>query len=201
MQTSSPVFSAPASSATLAQFRRMKLTAAGAAYAGVGDVAVGTSLQGWNDIGGDETCAILDINFGLHFATMGNGTDIVAGDELEAFANGKVVKRTTGPAIGVALDGGTEIDHVIRVKYYPSSGGLRVIAAGVYVWVGAGTTGSISVPGLLPTDIVLATLVQRSGTQQLAVSVNDDVNDEIDLTLSAAGANGGEKIAYAVLRA
>lgn len=202
MQNTSPVFSVPASATNLAAFRRMKLGSTGAAYAGVGDVCVGTSISGWNDPGGDKVSAIQDINFGLHFATVGNGTDIAVGDELEAFANGQVVKRTTGAAVGVALETATEIGHVIRVKYYPTGNSFKVVAAGIYVWAGGvATTDSISVPGLLPTDIVLATLVQRSATQQLAVSVNDEANDQIDLTLSAAGANGGEKIAYAVLRA
>lgn len=199
MQNTSPVFSAPASATDLAPFRRVKLTALGAAYAGVGETAVGTLLPG--DPGGDLTAAIQGLEFGLHFAVMGNATDIVAGDEIEAFADGKVVKRTTGAAIGVALDGGSDADDVIRVRYYPVNG-FKVVAAGVHTWAGGATTNdSIAVPGLLVTDIVIGTLVLRSGAQQLSLAANDAGNDQIDLTLSAAGVNGGEKIAWAVLRA
>jgi len=199
MQNTSPIFSVAASAADLQPFRRVKMTSTGAAYAGVGDVAIGTNLPG--DPGDETQSAVQALEFGIHFATAGNGTDIAFGDEIEAFAGGKVVKRTTGAAIGVALEGCSDADDVIRVRYYPANS-FKVIAAGIHVWAGgAATTDSISVPGLLPTDIVIATLVQRSGTQQLGVAVNDEANDQIDLTLSAAGANGGEKIAYAVLRA
>ena len=89
MQNTSPIFSAPVSEAGLKPFRRVKLLALGAAYAGIGEAAVGTLLP--SDVGGDDAAAIQGLEFGLHFAEMGNATDIAIGDELEAGANGTVV--------------------------------------------------------------------------------------------------------------
>lgn len=202
MNNSSPISSFPAASGTTPTFVRVKLGSTGGAVAGALDQAVGTTLSGWNDPGGDTTLAVQDLTFGIHFATIGNGTDVAVGDELEAFAGGKLVKRVAGPAVAIALQACANAEDRIRVKYLPNGNGFRVIAAGIHAWAGGvATTDSIAVVGLEATDIVIATLVLRSGTQQLSLSVNDAANDQIDLTLSANGANGGEKIAYAVLRA
>lgn len=202
MQNTSPILSIPAAEVDTPTFRRIKMTADGGALAGVGDVSVGTSISGYNDPGGDTSLAIQPPEFGIHFATMGSDTDIAVGDEIEAAADGKIVKLATGPAIGVALEAGSDTGDVIRVKYYGIQPNFRVVAAGIHTWAGGvATTDSIAVAGLLATDIVLCTLIQRSGAQTLVMAANDAGNDQIDLTLSANGANGGEKIAYAVLRA
>lgn len=82
-----------------------------------------------------------------------------------------------------------------------STGTHEVIAAGIHDWAGgAATTDSISITGLLSTDIVVCTLVARAGAEVLELAVNDDGNDQIDLTLSANGTNGTTKISYQVLR-
>lgn len=76
-----------------------------------------------------------------------------------------------------------------------------IYAAGIHTWAGgAATTDSISVSGLLATDIVLVTLVLANSTQYLVKAENDAGNDQIDLTLSANGANGTCKLSYLVLR-
>lgn len=76
-----------------------------------------------------------------------------------------------------------------------------IFAAGIHTWAGgAATTDSISVVGLLATDIVLVTLVLANSTQYLVKAVNDAGNDQIDLTLSANGADGTCKLSYLVLR-
>jgi hypothetical protein len=200
MQNTSPVFSVPASATDLVPFRRAKVTATGAAYAGADEAAVGTLLPG--DPGDDLYSAIQDLTFGVHFAVMGSDTNIAVGDEIEAAADGKIVKLAAGPAIGVALEAGTDEDDMIRVKYYPSPGSFKVVAAGIHTWAGgAATTDSIAVTGLLATDIVLATLVLRNSTQTLVLAANDAANDQIDLTLSANGQDDTCKVAYAVLRA
>jgi hypothetical protein len=199
MQNSSPIFSVPASADDLVPFRRVKIGSTGAAYAGVLDRAAGTLLPG--DPGDDTVSAVQGLEFGIHFATIGNGTDIAVGDELQAAADGKLVKRTTGPAVAVALEACTEEDDQIRVRYYPTDGGFRVIAAGIHTWAGgAATTDSISVVGLEATDIVLVTLVARAGTENVVLSTNDAGNDQIDLTLSANGTNGTTKLSYMVSR-
>lgn len=200
MQNSSPIFSFAAAADDLVPFRRVKITSTGAAYAGVADVAVGTLLPG--DPGGDTTAAIQGHEFGIHFATMADGTNIAIGDEIEAAANGKIAKLSTGAAIGVALEAGTDTDDMIRVRYYEQKGGFKAVAAGIHTWAGgAATTDSIAVAGLLATDIVLCTLTARASTETLVLAVNDAANDQIDLTLSANGTNGTTKVNYAVLRA
>lgn len=202
MQNTSPVSSFPAASTTTPTNVRIKLGSTGGAVAGARDAAVGTVISGWNDPGGDTSLAVQDLGFGIHFATIGNGTDIAIGDELEALADGKLGKRVAAPVVAIALEACTQDGDQIRVKYLPSGNSFRIVAAGIHTWAGGvATTDSINVAGLVATDIVLATLVQRSASQTLVVSLNDEANDQIDLTLSANGANGGEKIAYAVLRA
>lgn len=110
-----PVFSVPASATDLVPFRRMKMTATGAAYAGAADIAIGTLLPG--DPGHESQAAIQDLFTGLHFATIGNATAVAVGDALEAAANGKLVKKTTGDTVAFALEAASAADDVIRVKY------------------------------------------------------------------------------------
>lgn len=76
-----------------------------------------------------------------------------------------------------------------------------IVAAGIHDWAGgAATTDSISVDGLLATDVVICSLNARAATETLALAVNDAANDQIDLTLSANGTDTTTKIAYLVLR-
>lgn len=78
---------------------------------------------------------------------------------------------------------------------------VQIFAAGLHTWAGgAATTDSISVVGLLATDIVLVTLVLANSTQYLVKAVNDAANDQIDITLSANGANDTCQLSYLVLR-
>jgi len=194
-----PIFSVPASVTTLKPWRRAKLVAAGAAYAGAGEQAVGTLLPG--DPGDDLMSAIQDLQCGLHFATIGNATAVAIGDELESYTDGQLVKRTTGQAEAIALETAAATGDQIRVKYLAPNRNLTVMACGVHVWAGgAATTDSISVPGLLATDVVLATLTLKSGTQYLVSAVNNAAADTIDIILSANGANTTCALSYAVLR-
>jgi hypothetical protein len=195
------VWSFPASATDLKPFRRVKAGSTGIAYAGATDVALGTLLPG--DPGNEDNSAVLDLTTGLHFATIGNSTDVAVGDLLQPAADGKLVKQTTGPAVAVALEACTDTDDQIRVKYLGSEPGAdkRVIAAGIHTWAGgAAVSDSISVPGLEATDIVLVTLTARASTETLVMAVNDAANDQIDLTLGANGTNGTTKLNYLVLR-
>ena len=195
----SNVISLPADHTDLKPYRRMKATATGADYAEAGEAAIGTLLPG--DPGCDTQCAIQDLYCGTHFATIGNGTDIAVGDELESAAAGKLVKRTSGAAEAIALEACTDADDQIRVKYLAGTRNITVVATGVHVWAGGSdATDSISVVGLLATDVVLVTLTKKSGTQYLLSAVNNAAADTIDVVLSAAGANGTEELSYAVLR-
>lgn len=195
-----PVFSVPASATDLKPFRRVKITSSGAAYAGADDAAVGTLLPG--DPGNADHAAVQDLTLGLHFATIGNGTDVAVGDLLQPAADGKLVKQTTGKAVAVALEACTDADDQIRVKYLGRENfDGRVFATGIHEWAGGtATTDSIAVTGLLATDIVLCTLTARAATETLVLAVNDAANDQIDLTLSANGTNATTKVNYVVLR-
>lgn len=154
-----------------------------------------------------DIATIQPVADGFHFATIGNNTAVSIYGEIQAAADGKVVAKTTGVAIGRVLqdvpansNGGT-----VRVIYYshanPSDPVNKVVAAGIHTWAGgADTTDSIPVVGLLDTDVVICTLVARASTETLALAVNDAANDQIDLTLGANGTDGTTKVSYIVLR-
>jgi len=198
---SSPVFSLLAVSAALLPHRRAKMTAAGVDYAGASDIGIGTLQAG--DLNRIQV-TILPFGIGLHFATMGNGTDIAIGDALEPAAAGKLVKKVAGPTVAIALEACTDVDDVIRVKYVDPLpvGSHVVVAAGIHDWAGgAATADTIAVAGLLVTDIVLCTLIARAAAEVLIMAANNAAADTIDLTLSANGTNTTTKVNWAVLRA
>lgn len=109
-----PVFSV-GSDGELDAFRRVKMTASGVAYAGATDAHIGTTLPG--DLNRDQA-AVQSKGVGIHVATTSAATAIVAGDELQGAADGKVTKKAAGDAIGVALEGAAAADSEIRVIYY-----------------------------------------------------------------------------------
>lgn len=187
----------PTSAPTLAGYRRVKLNSSGElVYAGIGDGWIGTlqPLDLDRSVGSVQTA-----DNGLHFATIGNGTDVAVGDELQEAADGKLVKKTTGVAVAVALQPCADEDDVIRVRYYTQA--VRILQQGIHTWAGgAAATDSIAVAGLLATDIVIVTLSARASTETLVLAVNDHANDQIDLTLSANGTNGTTKLSYVVFR-
>jgi hypothetical protein len=82
-----------------------------------------------------------------------------------------------------------------------TDGNFRVIASGTHTWAGgAATSDHIPVPGVLATDLVLATLTLRNATQYLVLAAKDPNNDRVTVTLSANGQNDTCKIDYLVLR-
>lgn len=193
------VISLPVSATDLEPYRRVVYGASGLAYAGATDSAIGTLLPA--DPGGDQAGAVHNRNVGLHFATIGNDTNIAVGDELQGAADGKLVKRTTGPLEAIACEACTDEDDIIRVVYVAQAAAAAIVAAGIHTWAGgAATTDSIAVVGLEAGDVVLATLSARASTETLVLAVNDAANDQIDLTLSANGTDGTTKISYQVLR-
>ena len=120
MQNTSPIFSIPAAAVGTPTFIRIKMTSTGGVAAGLSatDTAIGTTVSGAYDPGGDTILALQDIKFGIHFATTGSATAIAVGDEIEAFTSGKVIKKNALAAVGVALEASAAADNVIRVKYY-----------------------------------------------------------------------------------
>ncbi len=192
------LLSFPTSATTLVGYRRVKLDATGElVYAGIGDGSIGTlqPLDLDRNVGAVQTQ-----DNGLHYATIGNGTDIAIGDELEEAADGKLVKKVAGAAVAVALQACGDADDIIRVRYFTGSG-PRVVAQGIHTWAGgAATTDSIAVAGLVATDVVIVTLNARAAAEVLAMAANDAAGDQIDLTLSANGTNGTTKLSYLVLR-
>lgn len=195
----STIISLPVAAANLEPFRRMKFGPNGLEYAGAADPAIGTFLPA--DPGMDTAGALQPRGIGIHFVTIGNGTDVAVGDRLEAAADGKLIKLATGLAEAVALESCTDADDRIRAVFLPNTG-FSIVAAGTHVWAGGvAVADSIAIPGLVPTDIVLCTLTARAGAETLLLAVNDHANDQIDLTLSANGTNGTTRISYLVLRA
>jgi hypothetical protein len=90
----------------LLPFRRVKMTAAGLDYCGVGETCVGITLPG--DL--NRITPTIQLMGRFVEAVAGNGTDIVAGDDLDAAADGKLVKHVAGAIVGVAVTGCTEAD-------------------------------------------------------------------------------------------
>jgi len=100
------VISLEAVSDTLLPFRRVKMTALGIDYAGVGDTCIGVILPGdLNRLYPTVQLAGIYVE-----AVLGNGTDVVRGDDLEALAGGKLVKQVAGAIVAVAVTGATETD-------------------------------------------------------------------------------------------
>lgn len=83
------------------EFTLVKLTSTGVAVAGATDKIIGSVIRG--AVTG-QAVAVFLVKNGLQFVTVGNGTAISIGDELEQAANGTVVKKTSGTAVGVAWE-------------------------------------------------------------------------------------------------
>jgi hypothetical protein len=98
------VISLQAVSASLLAFRRVKMTPTGVDYAGVGDTCIGVILPG--DLNRDYPTIQLCGRYAE--AVLGNGTDVIRGDDLEAAADGKLVKQVAGAIVAVAVTGATE---------------------------------------------------------------------------------------------
>ena len=114
MQTGNIVSLHAASDAEIAPFTRVKMTSTGVAVAGAADTAIGSTLPG--DLNRNYPTVQL---FGDYVeAMLGADAAVVAGDEVEAAASGKVIKKNTGDAIGVAITGGTLTNDRIDVVIY-----------------------------------------------------------------------------------
>ena len=98
----------------LAPFLRVKMTAAGLDLAGPNDRAIGITLPG--DL--NRTYPSVQVIGMYAEAVLGNGTDVVRGDELEAGAAGVLVKKTAGVGIAVAVTGATEAGDHFDVMYF-----------------------------------------------------------------------------------
>jgi predicted RecA/RadA family phage recombinase len=83
------------------EFALVKLTSTGVAVAGASDKIIGTVIRG---AAAGHAVAVFLVKNGLQFVTVGNNTAIAVGEELEQAANGTVVKKTTGTAVGVAWE-------------------------------------------------------------------------------------------------
>lgn len=113
-----------ADSGAMSAYRRVKLTSNGKiAYAGPGDVCIGTLLSDIDStVPSRATGAVLRTAAGIHWAVYDGATALSVSDELEAAANGKVTKRVSGRRIGVAKEGASADGDIIRVVYDGSAG-------------------------------------------------------------------------------
>lgn len=183
----------------LLEGRRVKLNSAGAVvYADAADYGIGVAQQ---DRDSGASVLVKHYNDTGTFLLTVTDASITAGDNVYADADGKVTTTAGTILIGQTLETAAEANALIEcsVNSLPV---YQVVAAGIHDWAGgAATTDSISVVGLVATDIVTATLVARASTETLVLVGNDAANDQIDLTLSANGTNTTTKISYSVLRA
>lgn len=153
-----------------------------------------------------EACTLADGSFlgqklNVNLVTDGGGDATITPTTASGFTS--VVLKDAGDYVELEwTTAGWRICGFGNALSMPQGATHKVVAAGIHDWAGgAATTDSIAVTGLLATDIVLATLVARGGTETLELAGNDADNDQIDLTLSANGTDGTTKVAYAVLRA
>ena len=110
------VISLPNSGTALTAFTRVKVGAGPVVLpAEAVDLAIATVLH---DTAADGMADLQLIRGTCHYATIGSATAIAAGDELEAAASGRLVKKSGGTAIAVALQAATDTGHIIRVVYY-----------------------------------------------------------------------------------
>jgi hypothetical protein len=79
----------------------LKLTSGGWDIAGATDRVLGTCERG--AVAGAAVAVFLTKQ-GPRFIQVGNATAIAIGDELEQAAGGFLVKKTTGAAVGVAIE-------------------------------------------------------------------------------------------------
>jgi hypothetical protein len=97
----------------------VKKTATGVALADSADKAFGVNLRPIDqDVVGERIASVALIGYGSHYVTMGDGTDIAEGDEIELSNNGTIVKKNAGTAIGIALEAGTIVGQQIRAVLY-----------------------------------------------------------------------------------
>jgi hypothetical protein len=112
------IISLPAATGvTIPPFRRLKMTATGVDLAGAADRCIGTSVPG--DLNRNQVTVLLHGRFAE--AELGNTTAVVAGDEIAAAANGRVVKRAgEATAVGVAVPGAnaSQVGDRFDVIYY-----------------------------------------------------------------------------------
>jgi hypothetical protein len=196
-----PVISIVAGEAITTPFLRVALNGSGkAVIAGAADHAVGHVLLPVTEA--DRPASVHLAFFGTPYAVAAGA--ITKGALVYPAASGKVSATATGgnAPIGFALEAASGNNSQIRVIYTTFTPGSQIFAAGIHTWAGgAATTDSISVTGLVATDVVICTLTARASTETLVMAVNDEANDQIDLTLSANGTNGTTKINYVVIRA
>ena len=114
MQTGPVASLHAANDAEIAPFTMVKMTSGGVAAAGANDRPIGVVLPG--DLNRNYPTIQL-LGFYVE-AIMGDGTDIAAGDELEMAADGKIVKKSTGNPIGVAVTAGTLVGDRIEAIVY-----------------------------------------------------------------------------------
>jgi len=110
-----PVFSLPGKLAKTEPDRRMKLSATGAEYCGAEESSIGTSLPG--DLN-TEQVTLQSRAVGIHNAETSAATAIAVGDQIQGAADGKITKKASGTAIGVATESSSAAGSVIGVVYY-----------------------------------------------------------------------------------
>ena len=148
-----------------------------------------------------------------HYTVTGEGTDTSGEVTMVGGTVGEriYVRRKTPISQALVLrtfgayfveDVATALDKLTKISQEQGNYPNKPFAFGVHTWAGgSATTDSISVAGLFATDVVVCTLVARSGSEQLVLAEVDADNAQIDLTLSANGTDGTTKVSYLVLRA
>lgn len=151
-------------------------------YASATSTAIGTLMQ---DVDGDlpsrNRGSLLRPGTASSFATYGSATALAVGDEVQAAANGKIDKLSTGKAIGVALESAAADGDIIRVCYYntPDAGDGAV-------GYNTGAGGAVTQITNAATGVTLSKLCGQLTTVALTTAAAAEEVFEVTNTLVAA---------------
>lgn len=188
--------------------RFVAITTAGAIIeAGANADAIGVALSTYDDsqfeaglASREITIAVLD---GCKVGITAGGT-VVAGDKLKSDAQGRAVAATSSGdrVLGYALTGGaidTEIQMIASKQGTISALTLQTVAAGEFTTVGGDVTESITIVGVLATDVAIVTVGAVGATPVTILTATAAVG-AITVTLSGDPADD-HVLNYVVLRA
>lgn len=178
-----------ADSTALAANRRVALNSSGKIdYAGAADRAIGTLLTDIDaSIVAHRVGAVLQFATGIHWGTYASSTALAVGDELQAAANGKIDKRTTGACVGIAVETAAADGDVIRY--------LPVIAEGPFTGEGGAVTQATSASTGVTLNkhtgqITTVALTTAAGAEEVFTVSNSKVTstDVVEVATTYAGA-------------
>jgi hypothetical protein len=125
-------------------------------------------------------------------------------DAQDGYDNTKGRFKVDDSILVVASDGTgfvkvTVVTTNVQVDLFSGGGSSGVVASGEATWTGAGASDSIAVPGVVPADVVVASIKSAPTEAAYLVSAAAAFN-AVNVALSAANTSNDAVISYLVLR-